>query len=656
MGHGFPDDELMPLDCKGRRYKSRGNMDDILGNYSLMLVDSLDTLAILGEWDDFIFGAEYIINNLTFAESGIVSLFETNIRILGGLLSIHLLIIEKREYLGSFGEKYDNQILNIAIELGNRMLPAFDTKTGIPCARVHLRNGPSCDSDKITTAEAGTLLLEMGLLSELSGDPIYKNTADKSLIKLWEQRSKRGIVGSVINVNDGKYKEFNNGIGAGVDSFYEYLFKSYILFGDSVYLDMFNSAFLNLMKYNKNNEYFVTVNSQNGRIVNNAIEGLSMFFPGLEVLTGNVEDALRSYSYCLKIVSRTLLPPESSFPDGDDRIKLISPSYVLRPEFIESTLYLFKATKNPVFQLIAKQSLYAIREFTKNSCGFSAINNLMLMNQENRLDSFFFSETLKYLYLIFDENNFANQENYLFTTEAHLIPLKHKYVNSFDKDLVSNIPLHGTFCPVTQGMRFTPKMAKYIRLIEKYLINMEARLAVTTTEYNSKIEISSDRFGKLEIFGESALFGGKVKKEGIHGLIFPTNPLDACPKNGVKNMTVLNKDICISTDYFSKDENENDHENANEKIDFSDNYSIAVALRGDCFFAEKALEAEAAGASALLIVDNVYDLLFTMSDARPDKPSAVSIPSILIPKQKGDTLLRWLELGELLTVSIYPHF
>ena len=330
---------------------------------------------------------------------------------------------------------------------------------------------------------------------------------------------------------------------------------------------------------------------------------------------------------------------------------MIEASYVLRPEFIESTLYLYRATKNPVFQLIAKQTLIAIREFTKNSCGFSAIGNLLLMNQDDRLDTFFFSETLKYLYLIFDEDNFANKEPYLFTTEAHLIPLKSDYIKSYDKDLISNIPSGKTICPVVHGMHFSPEMAKYTQTIESLLIQMEARLVVMTTEYNTEIEVTSQRFGKITIYGESGLFGGSISKEGIRGFIFPTNPLSACPSKGKK--TSLNKTVCVSMDFF--DEDDENYDNGDELIYSEKDISIAVALRGGCFFAEKALEAENAGARALLIVDNIHDLLFTMSDARPDKPTAVNIPSILVPKQKGDTLLRWVELGEILTVMIKPH-
>lgn len=57
MHHAFPADELMPLTCSGRVRgvtPSRGDVDDSLGHYSLTLVDSLDTLVVLGNITAFV--------------------------------------------------------------------------------------------------------------------------------------------------------------------------------------------------------------------------------------------------------------------------------------------------------------------------------------------------------------------------------------------------------------------------------------------------------------------------------------------------------------------------------------------------------------------------------------------------------------------------
>lgn len=79
----YPADELMPLSCKGRFRgveSGRGDIDDALGNFSLTLVDSLDTLFVLGDFDEFEKGAKLIIKDVHFDSDIIVSVFETNIR------------------------------------------------------------------------------------------------------------------------------------------------------------------------------------------------------------------------------------------------------------------------------------------------------------------------------------------------------------------------------------------------------------------------------------------------------------------------------------------------------------------------------------------------------------------------------------------------
>jgi mannosidase alpha-like ER degradation enhancer 3 len=86
----------MPLSCKGRyRNKEplRGDIDEVLGNYTLTLVDSLDTLALLGRIDDFEQAVLNVIETTHFDRDLVVSVFESNIRMVGGLLSGHVSVI-----------------------------------------------------------------------------------------------------------------------------------------------------------------------------------------------------------------------------------------------------------------------------------------------------------------------------------------------------------------------------------------------------------------------------------------------------------------------------------------------------------------------------------------------------------------------------------
>ncbi|KDO53923.1 hypothetical protein CISIN_1g0475971mg, partial [Citrus sinensis] len=140
MEHAFPLDELRPLSCEG---------EDSLGGYALTLVDSLDTLALLGDRERFTTSVEWIGKNLQFDINKTVSVFETTIRVLGGLLSAHLIA-----------------------RSSPRLLPAFDTPTGIPFGSVNLLHGVDEHESKITsTAGGGTLTLEFGVLSRLTNDP-----------------------------------------------------------------------------------------------------------------------------------------------------------------------------------------------------------------------------------------------------------------------------------------------------------------------------------------------------------------------------------------------------------------------------------------------------------------------------------------------------
>ena len=126
-------------------------------------------------------------------------------RLLGGLLSAHLLITDNQHNLGNFEpEGYDNELLEMAHDLASRLLPAFEnTKTGIPHPRVHLINGvPAAGITETCTAGAGTLLVEFGILSRLINDPIYENYARRAVRSLWGLKNKdTGLLGTAIERN-----------------------------------------------------------------------------------------------------------------------------------------------------------------------------------------------------------------------------------------------------------------------------------------------------------------------------------------------------------------------------------------------------------------------------------------------------------------------
>ena len=233
----------MPLSCKGRyRSKSapRGDIDEVLGNFTLTLVDSLDTLALLNRADKFETAVRNVIETVSFDKDIVVSVFESNIRMLGGLLSGHVSLLYMRRKSQQHRDRfawYKDELLHLAKDLGDRLLPAFNTPTGLPTSRVNLKHGLtrellSTEKDKFTcTACAGTLLLEFTLLSRLTGEPEFEDRVTKAMDFLWDKRNRvSDLVGTTINVNDGEWLSKDASIGAGIDSYYEYLFKVGIFF------------------------------------------------------------------------------------------------------------------------------------------------------------------------------------------------------------------------------------------------------------------------------------------------------------------------------------------------------------------------------------------------------------------------------------------
>ena len=233
MAHAFPQDELDPIHCSGRGPDQENpaniNINDALGDYMLTLVDSLSSLVIFGNETEFKRASKLVIENLNFEKDNTVQVFEATIRVMGGLISAHLLATDKKQPFGNMNlPNYDNELLNLAHDLGVRLLMAFENKnTPLPYPRVNLKRGvPQTFLNNTCTSGAGTLLLEFGMLGVLLNDPIYEQVARKAMRSIFDKRSNQtGLLGNELNVNTGEWTGVMSGLGAGVDSYFEYLLK-----------------------------------------------------------------------------------------------------------------------------------------------------------------------------------------------------------------------------------------------------------------------------------------------------------------------------------------------------------------------------------------------------------------------------------------------
>ncbi|PIA18703.1 glycoside hydrolase [Coemansia reversa NRRL 1564] len=431
MEYAFPFDELKPITCIGRGRDradpSNTGLNDVLGDYLLTLVDTLDTLAVLGDKEEFDRAVKNVLTYLKdFDIDSHVQVFEVTIRMLGGLLSAHIIATDEEDTLGmrlDVNGTYNGELLRLARDLGYRLLPAFEeSPNGTPYARTNLKHGlPKGETSGTCAAGVGTLLLEFGTLSRLTNETIFENVARLALNEMWTTRSKKNLFGNAYDLSMRKWMHPISGTGAGVDSIYEYLLKSYVYFGDHRYLRAFDVTYSALLQYSRDTTAgyaFYNVHMQSAEISSFWIDALSAFFPGMMVLAGDVDGAESAYMLYYHIWRRFHAIPERF------NLYLREPDisyYLLRPEFIESTYYLYRATMDPFYLDVGEMILTDLNTLMRTSCGYTSIHDVRSHSLEERMDSFVLSETLKYLYLLFDDNNPLHKldNNHVFTTEGH---------------------------------------------------------------------------------------------------------------------------------------------------------------------------------------------------------------------------------------------
>lgn len=422
MIYAFPHDELKPLTKTYTDSLSElGNLKlehlpEQYNGSALTLIESLSSLVILGNYTEFKKAVLWLSENLRFDVDARVNLFECNIRVLGGLVSAHILATDLLH--GTYG----NELLDLAEDLGRRFLPAFDTPTGLPYAWVNLKYGVmENETTETSTAGCGSLILEMGALSRLTCDTRFESAALRALRKLWSMRSSLNLLGTTLDVVTGEWIEYSSGIGAGVDSFYEYLLKAYILFGREEFWSMFKFAYLGVQRYFRYGPWYHDADMRTGKATHWQLTSLQAFWPGVQVLIGDIAAANLTHREFFHLWKTYGVLPERFLLDHD-MLHSTEKYYPLRPELVESTFYLYQATKDPWYMEVGESILKSLNLYTKVEGGFASIRDVTTMELEDHQHSFFLSETCKYLYLLYDDS-FLDNRNYIFTTEGHPLPI-----------------------------------------------------------------------------------------------------------------------------------------------------------------------------------------------------------------------------------------
>jgi len=393
-------DELKPLSHTPRDWYA----DSLL----ITPVDALDTLVMLGLTDEANAARALINEKLSFDKDVTVKNFEITIRVLGGLLSGYQLT----------GDKH---LLALADDLGTRLLPVFASPTGMPYMFVNLKTG-KVSGAKSNPAEIGTLFIEFGTLAKLTGKAIYYDKAKRALVELYERRSKLGLVGEEIDVESGKWLSGNSHVGGGIDSYYEYLLKGSLLFGDQDLARMWRDSLAAMNKHLAQEAsgglWYGQVDMTTGKTTATEFGSLHAFLPAVLVLGGDLDHAKRLQASCFRMWQLRGIEPEVI---DYSKMAITSAGYPLRPEIIESAWYLRRATQDPQYLAMGKTFLDALVAHARTADGYTVVKSVETMEQGDLMPSYFLAESLKYLYLIFAPDSAIDLDHVVFNTEAHPI-------------------------------------------------------------------------------------------------------------------------------------------------------------------------------------------------------------------------------------------
>uniref|UniRef100_B0SWV2 Mannosyl-oligosaccharide 1,2-alpha-mannosidase n=1 Tax=Caulobacter sp. (strain K31) TaxID=366602 RepID=B0SWV2_CAUSK len=398
-------DEINPVSGTSRSFFIEGH------DLGLSLVEALDTLWIMGLDAEFQAGVDWVKANLSFDVDGNAQVFETNIRLVGGLLSAHL-------------ASGDPVLLAKARDLADRLAKAFEASPhGLPWRYVNLRTGAVSDPET-NLAEIGTYLSEFGVLSQLTGERKYFDMAKRAMRHTLDRRSKIGLMAANIHAMTGAFTSRNASIDVYADSFYEYLWDAWALFGDEDCkrwaVECVDAQLAHQAKRYDGRLWFPMVDFETGAVTGTAQSELAAYYAGLLGQVGRKaqgDDYLASFTYLQATFG--VIPESIDVTTGQPRRKHTG----LRPEYPDACLNLWLIDRDPRYRRLAAIHYREMKATSRAAFGYTALKDITTrpMTQDDNCPGYWWSEQMKYYYLLFSDTPRIDYGQLQLSTEANVL-------------------------------------------------------------------------------------------------------------------------------------------------------------------------------------------------------------------------------------------
>ncbi|MER7010052.1 glycoside hydrolase family 47 protein [Saccharopolyspora sp. NPDC000359] len=392
---------------------SGGREDFFVPGHSIGLsaVEAVDTLWLMGADAEVAQAVQWIEDNLSFDIDAPFQVFETNIRMVGGLAAAYHCTGRPR-------------LLELAVDVADRLLPAFTASpTGLPYRYVNLATG-EVSRPETNIVEVGTYVAEFGVLSEWTGDRRYYDLAKRAMRVVHDKRTELGLLPHDIHAETGEWRNRQATVGPPGDSFYEYLWDGYALFGDAELRQWYDTLTDAILTHQAERRagllWFPQVDAFTGEVLSREQSVLAAFYAGLLAESGRVAEG-RAYHDAFTTAQEEfgVIPHSLDYAT----MSATDPSNALRPEFADAALALWLATGDEVFRDRAKIHFEAMLRTSKTRHGFASLSDVTATppSREDTCPGYWWSEQMKYYWLLFsDTPRFDYRDHYL-STEANLL-------------------------------------------------------------------------------------------------------------------------------------------------------------------------------------------------------------------------------------------
>jgi len=365
----------------------------------------------MGLDEEFHDGVDWLKRNLDFDVDGEVSVFETSIRLVGGLLS-------------AFHACGDPLLLAKARDCADRLLPSFAASPlGIPHRYINLKTG-ALRGPVTNPAETGTFIPEFGFLSRVTGDERYRAAAKRALVSMFERRSKIGLLADSIDCMTGEWKSRRATIGPPSDSYYEYLWDGWDLLGDRDCLSMYRTLTAAILKRQRvhrgANLWFANVDFETGKPLDSEQDELGSFYGGLLAQGGDAALGAAHTRTWARVQARYGVLPESI--DSRD-MRALSKRNDLRPELADAAFNHWLIDGREEWRHIVRDHYLAMKRWNKARYGYADLADVTANPkvQSDHCPGYWWSEQMKYYYLIFAETPRVDYRRLYLSTEGNVL-------------------------------------------------------------------------------------------------------------------------------------------------------------------------------------------------------------------------------------------